>query len=197
MVGLRMIVTALALLICSGEQLIAQGNPGLIVQQHVGRSYSTAAALYTGYASPTDFFAIRGSATKIIKIIKIRLSGYATANNIIDLALVKRSTANTSGTPTTLTNVPLDSVNPAATAVAVTYAAAPTVGTLVGNICACQVELPAKSGVGGYILRWDFWHNGGGPVILRGTNEMATLNAYGTSFPAGTNLNITLEWIEE
>ena len=160
-------------------------------------TYSSGISLYAGYANPTDFFSIKGSDSKTIKVTGIRLSGYATANNIIDLALVKRSTANTGGTPTIRTNTPLDSLNPLATAVVVSYAAAPTLGTLVGAICACQVELPAKSGVGGYILEWQFNHNGGSPIILRGSNEMIALNAYGTSFPAGTALNITAQWVEQ
>lgn len=162
-----------------------------------GATYSAGAASYTGYASPTDFFSIKGSATKTISIINIRLSGYATANNNIPVALLKRSTADTGGTPTTLTNVPLDSIFPTATATIVTYAAAPTVGTLVGALCACQVELPSTSGVGGTIMEWNFNRNGASPLVLRGANEMVALNAYGVSFPAGTNLNITVTWIEQ
>ncbi len=161
-----------------------------------GPTYSAGAAAYIGYASPTDFFSIAGSATKTIKIINIRLSGYATANNNVPVALLKRSTANTGGTPTAVTKTPWDSANPAATATIATYGAAPTLGTLVGALCACQVELPATSGVGGSIVQWNFNHLGGSPLILRGANEMVTLNAYGTTFPAGTNLNITIEWME-
>jgi hypothetical protein len=67
------------------------------------------AASCTGYASPTDFFSVAGSSTKTIKIINIRLSGYATGNNNVPVALVKRSTANTGGTPTSITKTPWDS----------------------------------------------------------------------------------------
>ena len=162
-----------------------------------GATYSAGAASYTGYANPTDFFSIAGSAGKTISIINIRLSGYATANNNIPVALVKRSTANTGGTPTTLTRVPLDSIFRPATATLVTYAAAPTLGTLVGALCACQVELPATSGVGGTIMEWQFNRLGSSPLVLRGAGEMVSLNAYGVSFPAGTNLNITVTWIEQ
>lgn len=162
-----------------------------------GATYSAGAASYTGYANPTDFFAISGAAGKTISIINIRLSGYATANNNIPVALVKRSTANTGGTPTAVTKVPLDSNFRPSSASVVTYAAAPTTGTLVGNLCACQVELPATSGVGGTLMEWRFNTLGGSPLVLRDANEMVAINAYGVSFPAGTNLNITVTWIEQ
>ena len=195
---------AVAVAACGSDSLdigqahgLYMDSSGVLCIITTGPTYSAGAASYTGYANPTDFFAIAGSSTKTIKIINIRLSGYATANNNIPIALVKRSTANTGGTPTSITKTPWDSTSSAATATLVTYAAAPTLGTLVGNLCACQVELPATSGVGGSIVQWNFNHLGGSPLILRGTNEMVTLNAYGVSFPAGTNLNITVEWIEQ
>ena len=162
-----------------------------------GPTYSTGIALYAGYANPTDFLSIQGSATKTIKITNIRVSGNATANNQVDIGLLKRSTANTSGTPTVATLTPWDSLSSAATATVVTYGAAPTLGTLVGPLCACQVEIPAKAGVGGGVLEWQFNRNGESAIILRGINEMVVLNAYGVTFPAGTVLNLTVEWVEQ
>lgn len=162
-----------------------------------GVSYAVGATGYAGYATPTDIFSIQGSATKTIKIYNIRISGYATADNNFNVGLFKRSTANTGGTPTTLTVVPMDSTSAAATGVATTYGTAPTVGTLVGALCACQLQVPAQNGTGGTVLEWQFNRNGGSPLILRGVNEMVTLNLYGVTLPAGINLNITAEWTEQ
>lgn len=170
---------------------------GILCTAGAGHTYATGIAAYAGYSSPTDFFSIRGAAGKTIKIIGIRLSGSATGNNNIDVALLKRSTANTGGTPTTATITPLDSSNPAPSATVVTYGAAPTLGTLVGPVCACQLEIPARTGVGGYILEWQFNRNGAGPIVLRDASEMLALNLYGTTLPAGSNLNITVTWTEE
>lgn len=160
-------------------------------------TYSAGIASYTGYASPTDIVSIKGSATKTIKIINIRLSGYATADDNFGVALVKRSTADTGGTPTTATATPHNSTSAAATATVVSYAAAPTLGTLVGAFCACQLQVPAKNGTGGGVLEWQFNRNGGESVVLHGTSEMVALNLYGVSLGGGTNLNITIEWLEE
>lgn len=177
--------------------LLTVDKAGILCTASTGHTYATGIPAYTGYSSPTDFFSIRGAAGKIIKIIGIRLSGSATGNNNVDVALLKRSTANSGGSPTTATITPLDSTNPTPSATVVTYGSAPTLGTLVGPVCACQLEIPARTGVGGYILEWQFNRNGAGPIILRDANEMLTLNLYGTTLPAGTNLNITVTWTEE
>lgn len=70
-------------------------------------------------------------------------------------------------------------------------------GTLVGPVCGCQLQVPAKNGTGGAVLEWQFNRNGGGPLTLRGSNEMAVLNLGGTTLPSGANLNATIEWLEE
>lgn len=79
----------------------------------------------------------------------------------------------------------------------VSYAAAPTLGNLVGNLCACQAELPAKFGVGGYILEWPFNSRGETPIILHGANEQVALNLLSTTLPSGGTLNVTIHWIEQ
>jgi hypothetical protein len=162
-----------------------------------GNTYSAAVDVYTGYANPTDIVSIVGSAQKVVKIVNIRVSGYATANDVIQIDLVRRSAADTGGTPTIATNVPLDTLSPAATAVVTSYASAPGTSGLIGNICACQVELPAKAGVGGYVLQWDFNENGGSPLVLRGAAETVALNLLGATLPSGGTLNITIRWVEE
>lgn len=164
--------------------LLTVDRAGILCTTSTGHTYATGIAAYTGYSNPTDFFSIRGATGKIIKIINIRLSGSATSNNNVDVALLKRSTANTGGTPTAATLTPLDSTNPAPSATVVSYGSAPTLGTLVGPVCACQMEVPARTGVGGYILEWQFNRNGAGPIVLRNANEMLTLNLYGTTLPA-------------
>ena len=99
---------------------------------------ATYCATITGLVPPaaaTDIFTIIGSATKTIRISRIQFSGRATAAAACDVSIVKRSTADTGGTPGTVpTIVPLDSTDAAATAVCATYTAVPTLGTAVGAI---------------------------------------------------------------
>lgn len=181
------------------ENCIGVGvNSPLPIAQTGGITYSIGIDSYTGYATPTDIVSIIGLATKKIKIFNIRVSGFATANNVVQVDLIKRSTVDTGGTPTSYVGVPLDSVFPIPTATVISYGSAPTLGTQIGGqLCACQVEIPAKAGVGGYVLQWNFNVNGGSPLVLHGINEMVALNLLSTTLPSGGTLNITIEWIEE
>lgn len=194
---MRFVSLFLCLLLMLPIEVFAQGGGAVSVYTTPGTTYSAAVDAYPGYALATDIVSITGSATKTIKIINIRISGFATGNNVVQVDLIKRSTADTGGTPTTLTAVPWDSSGPAATATIVSYASAPSLGALVGPLCACQVEIPAKAGVGGYITAWDFNKDGMSPVILHGPNEIVALNFVGVTPPAGGAFNITFEWIEQ
>jgi hypothetical protein len=154
----------------------------------------------TGYALATDVFAIKGSATKTVKIWLIAINGQATGNDQIDLILVKRSTANSGGTPTTISAVPMDSANPAATAALVKYGAAPTLGTIVpGEVRDTQLSLPSVGllAFSSSTVIWEFGTRGGQPLTLNGANEVLALNFQGVSPPAGMNLSVTIEWTEE
>lgn len=99
--------------------LLTVDRAGILCTTSTGHTYSTGIAAYAGYSNPTDFFSIRGAAGKTIKIINLRLSGSATGNNNVDVALLKRSTANSGGSPTAATITPLDSSNPAPSATVV------------------------------------------------------------------------------
>jgi hypothetical protein len=157
-------------------------------------SYSAAALAFVPALTATDIFTLTGSATKTIRITRIQISATqttATANNIV---LLKRSTANTGGTSTTLTATPLDSANAAATAVARSYTANPTVGTLVGNLRVDKLFIPTTTG-SPTILDWKFGE-GCQPIYLRGVAQVLAVNLNSTTL-AGNSFNIFIEWTEE
>ena len=191
---MRKLLLGLLLILTSALPAGAQASVRLVYPAF--NTYAAAATAYAGYVDPTDFFSITGSATKTVEIIHIQVTGSGTSTSQLDINLLKRSTANTGGTPTALTKVPFDSRRSAATATVVTYAAAPTRGTLVGNICACQVELPAAAGVGGSTVRWDFLRLETGPLILRSDSEVVAMAIQTGQFPNGMKLNITIYWTE-
>ena len=158
--------------------------------------------------APTDIATITGSATKVVKVRKVHISGVATSGAQIDVFLIKRSTANTGGTAVTVTNVPYDSLNAAATATVRYYGAAaaptnPTVGTAVGTISQSMLFLsPLTSSnnnpvVGGNSVDIEFKDGDKQPLTLRGVNEVLAINLNGITVPAGTNLEIDWEWTEE
>jgi hypothetical protein len=163
-------------------------------------TYSAGIGAFTGSAASADFFVIQGSATKTVRVRRIIVSGFADTPDIIQLLVVRRSTTNTGGTPTVLTNVSHDSTNAAATAVVAVYAAAPTQGTLVGAIRGYQLSLGAPAGPA-HQLVIEAGDVGGQSFVLRGTGELLTLNLNGatalSTLAPGHNLAIYIEWTEE
>ncbi len=121
-------------------------------------TYSASVNGFTLAATPTDIFNIIGSATKTIRVTKIRLTGTTTSGSPISVSvmLTKRSTANTGGTRATAINVPHDSTSAAGTANVGNYTANPTaLGTLVGNIRSHRATFN-QSGLTGGDITWEF-----------------------------------------
>lgn len=151
---------------------------------------ATTNGLFTPLASATDIVTFAGSTSKTVKIQKIyicyelTISSSASLNNFF---LVKRSTADSGGTPTTETITPLDSNNPAATAVMKSYRSGtnPSLGSttgtiwcggLVGTINNYLVVNPQTN----YVLAFDAAMFGQ-PIVLRGTSECICLNNNGAT----------------
>lgn len=161
-------------------------------------TYSASANAITMAGSPTDMFVITGSATKTIRILKIRFTGSTTANGgvLSDVLLIKRSTDNTGGTSATLTRVPHDSNNAAATAVARSYTANPTtLGTAVGTVRAERFRYTNSGGIT-QIAEWDFGDRPGQGIVLHGTAQILAVNLNGVSVSNGI-ASCSFEWTEE
>jgi len=160
-------------------------------------TYSAAASGIVPVASATDIFTITGSSTKTVKITRISLTMSTTpGGGLLDnLVLLKRSTANSAGTSTTMTNVPHDSTFAAGTAVVRAYTANPTTGTLVGNI---RAERAALENAGLIVSRliWDFGNRGNKTLVLRGVNEVLAINLSATTITGG-KFSADVEWVEE
>lgn len=169
-------------------------------------TYSAGSTFTTPAASTTDFWQIYGSSTKTIKVLRVEAAYTSGSTSTSDqLFLIKRSTANSGGTSTVVTNVPLDSANAAATAVVRIYTANPTTGTSVGTVAsgtlisatnAGSVNSVSQSPTGAQVL---FDHRlTGQPVVLRGTGEGLVLNFAGV-IPASLTprIAVTVFWTEE
>ena len=149
-------------------------------------------------ASATDVFCVQGSATRIIYVKKIVVNGTATSANKANLLIIKRSTANTGGTASTLTDVPYDSQDPAGTATVKAYTANPTTGTAVGTVASSHSEfapdgsptLPSDVSV------FDFGGDGNKRITLRGTAESLCVNFNAETITGGI-AHFTTEWIEQ
>lgn len=162
------------------------------------QSFSASATAVTAAATPTDVFTLTGSGTKTIRITRVELSGTETLSASKNVLLIKRSAANTGGTSATLTAVPYDSANSAATATARSYTANPTgLGATVGAIRSLVFDLPAPGGATGTSsIVWDFGSRPAQAVVLRGAAEVLAINLNGVT-SAGNSLSFSIEWSEE
>jgi|WetSurMetagenome_2_1015567.scaffolds.fasta_scaffold00674_21 hypothetical protein len=157
-------------------------------------TYSAAISGLVLAAAATDISCLSGSATKDLVLKQVDFSGTATSNTAVDMLLIKRSSANTGGTSTALTDVPNDSANPAGTATVMAYTANPTVGTAVGTVEAIKFTMAAAtSQVYERTRHYGIEEDQG--IVLHGVNESVCLNFNGQTI-SGAALSVTMEWRE-
>lgn len=141
---------------------------------------------------------IQGSASKIIKITRISVSGSLTTGAVGFINLAKR-TQTEQGSPTTGSapvRTPLDSASAAATAVLTLYTTAGSGGTQVGIVGSKKVFFSATTAPGQEAV-FDYGAiRSIGPIVLRGTSEFLCISS---SFAAytGADFAIDIEWTEE
>lgn len=104
-----------------------------------------AAGTFTPAATPTDLVIIEGSATKTVRVVSMKIFTTNTAAGSQQFFLIKRSTADTTGTFVAATAVPVDSADAAATVNRVGHFTANpgALGTSVGNAYVTRVGSPA------------------------------------------------------
>jgi hypothetical protein len=153
-------------------------------------------------ASVTDIMVLRGSATKLVKVVEFGCSGAATAATSVVWFLKKHTIANTSGTGTlAATATQHDSTDAAQTAVINTYQS--TVPTIDGTATFLQIVrldlaiLPAASAIltDRYIL--DYGQSINEPVTLRGVAQEFALNLGGGAVPSVETVDFSITWTEE
>ena len=162
---------------------------------------STIIPLVAAVTVNVPFFNIIGSASKLVAVRRIRVSGMTlTAVGYFTINVVRLSTASSGGTSTTLVSVQGDTNDPAATAVVKAYTAAPTAGSLVGTLASYralwQATVAAATG-----LTAEHVFNFGDiletrPVRLRGVSQELALLFPVVLASAGT-LAVDIEWTEE
>lgn len=160
-------------------------------------TYSASIISATLAGSATDFFLIKGSATKTIRVLTTAVS-FTGGGSVVNAQLLKRSTANTGGTSTTQPNVPHDSNNVAGTASIVAYTANPTgLGNLVGGIRAAKTDSPLTSSTTApQWIEFFFGNRPGQGIVLRGTGESLAWNFNGATLSSGA-YSAYIEWTEE
>jgi hypothetical protein len=167
-------------------------------------TYRFAQLAVAPYAAPTDFIQIGGSATKTVRIKKIKLSGGATAAGNMPVQLIRRSTSYT-----TLGSAALNAVTAGqhdtgdagvtATVKYVSTANITSLGTPVGGpLGADRIQMPALgSGIGFTPLVFDFCRNQDKAIILRGATDFLWINLNGAAIPSGGVIDFEIELEED
>lgn len=152
--------------------------------------------------SATDIACLTGSATKVIRVQRMRVSGTAGTLISVPVLITKHASANTGGTPATGTALPvpytLDTNNVAVTATATAYTANPTISDAAPGIVTAAI-LPL--GLTGTTLAsvgvlFDFGDlNYAQKPILRGVAQQLCVNLNATS-PSSGLVNVSYYWTE-
>jgi hypothetical protein len=162
-------------------------------------TYSCAFQTGTIAATATDIALLRGS-SKLIKVLRVEVSGAATAATEIVCFLKKHTIANTAGTSSTPTITKHDSADGAVTGSVLLYTANPTIdasATFLRNIRMTLAVAPAATTVNPDRYIATFGVDGGEPLVLRSSAQELALNLNGVAVPAGEILDILFVWTEE
>jgi hypothetical protein len=177
----------------------ADGNAVGISTNGTRATFRYVAQDITPVATATDVYVLSGSATKVIRVTKVIIVGTATAASIYDHYVLKRTTANTAGTFTSITAAQSDSTDAAQTATLALYTANPSaVGTGIA-INANKTYLPAGGSPAAAALPvvYSYGVSNDKAIVLRGVAEALAINFAGQAVPAGTQLYLSIEWTED
>ena len=144
----------------------------------------------------TDFLTLTGSASKTVRVKKLRVQGYHSAATTMGLSIIRRSAANTGGTSSNPSAAKADSTNAAATAVVTAYTANPSAlgtsaGVIDGTLLTVGTTTPAFT-AGCFDV--EYGKNGAQEIVLRGTSELLAVNFGATTI---TGAFVMIEWTEE
>lgn len=174
----------------------------LVSSDGVKSTYRAVVVGATPVAAPTDFLVIQGVASATIRIKRVKIGGVATTAGQLIAQLIRRSTAGTPGSAvlTAITPIAQHDINDAAPAAApktVGTANYTTPGTSAGVLAVGRTFLnTAAAGPTNEII-WDFSTRQDKAVIIRGVSDYVWLNFNGAALPAGSAIDIDIEWEED
>lgn len=190
-----------------GVSTFASTNTTISVIPGSVATYRSSTGWITPASATTDIATLVGSSTKTIHVIEV-LVAYQISNSgdtdQTNIYLIKRSTADTAGT--SLTAVPLDSNNAAATATPYSYTSNPSsLGTAVGTMVTGVISSAFGASLAGGLPLNEFSyskifdaHLFGQALTLHGTSENIAVNFNGTIPPGGSPLvSVMITWTEQ
>lgn len=202
----------LGLLVPASAQINTVPQTGVTLGYLPKATYSSAFFGFVPFTSATDEVCISGSATRVVRVDRIVIGGTASSIINVPVTVLRRVSLDTGGTAATTTANPGittqiasrdtgQAPNTAATAVLISYTAAPTiVDTAPVYLDSGTMALPATgttNGTGNLEFIWsrDIENNIQVPT-LRGASQQICLNFNGTT-PGTALLNGSITWTEE
>lgn len=159
-------------------------------------TYAATVNALTTAASATNIVTINGSASKTVRVVKVLLSGIQTASGNMTVLLRKQSTADSGGTPSSVTAVPHDSTSAAASATVNSYTGAPSAGSLVGVVVCKRVTFPSAATAFDSPLDFFIADIPAQAIVLRGVAQGLAISFNGVTLTGGS-VNATICWTEE
>jgi len=170
---------------------------GVAPAAFVKPTYSATLVGFAPVTLATDVFSLSGSDTKIIRVRRIRFTATQTTTGSVPLAVIRRSAANTGGTPAAVTAVKNDTLSDAATAAALSYAGLPSaLGAAVGALRSTRAIFAGLAGTVNGDVVFDFGSDEAEQPTLRGAAQMLALNLGGAAALASAAIYATFEWTE-
>jgi hypothetical protein len=158
-------------------------------------SYRAGVSALALAASATDIFTISGSPKVTTAVVRLWISGSATAAAPLKVSIIKRSAANTGGTATNPSFVSADSNDKAAQSVAAAYTANPgALGTAVGTLMTIDIPIGTATAPSNPVPI-DLTMNGMKPIVLRDVSDVLAINLAGATYAGGV-VSITAEIME-
>jgi hypothetical protein len=148
-------------------------------------TFTVARPRYQPPATQTDAWQFQGGALVQTKFRYIRITGVAVLARQLSVDLIKRSTADTGGTPTTVTPQKMDSSDAAAATGCKEFAAVPTpLGTAIGTVLASSIAITPDTFAAGYsgmALLFPGLDASFKPITLNGVAEFLCINLAGVA----------------
>lgn len=153
-------------------------------------------------SSATDIACITGSATKVVRVQAIRVSGSAGTLVNVPVVITKHATANTGGTAALTTALPVpytfDTTDAAVSATTTAYTANPTIADVAPGLIDAGVLVLSATGTlagnTGTLFDWSGRNFHEAPT-LRGVAQQVCVNLNGTS-PSSGLVNVSFRWTE-
>jgi hypothetical protein len=144
-------------------------------------------------ASATDIAVLAGNATNTVLVNRVQVTCTQTTAGIVTLKLIRRSTADSSGTSSSMT-IGKDDTNfsAAGTAAPLVYTANPTTGTTDSTIDTVSFGCMAS---GSATPNDIYIYRPLKPLVLRGTSQQLAVNLNGATVSGGS-FNVTFNWEE-